>query len=228
MEEIIKRLRLQKIPFLVIPLVLVAGLGAGYYIYNQNNAKNTVPEGWVEYKNDKYSLRFIYPKVWGEATLTDTTAKKGKQYNIAFRNNGSSGSFKNQVGVTMQTNDYLHEVCQSKDKCITLDRFDSGTVYRILKADKEFLAKYDTTSYATVKANTIDSPVPGLSSSLDYYQVVNLHKINVSAVHVIYSIPGTNRDCPLYKLSVDSENKCVTQRNYQDLVSVVKSIKTLE
>lgn len=64
---------------------------------------STVPEGFVEYKNEEIGISFMYPKEWGEVTVKETLGDGRTTSGTDVRLSFSSSS---RSGVTLYSRDY--------------------------------------------------------------------------------------------------------------------------
>ncbi len=67
---------------------------------------STIPEGFVEYKNDALGFKFAYPKEWGAASTQVSFegghAKTGDEYLIKFSSN-------DKITAAVRSKDYVHD-----------------------------------------------------------------------------------------------------------------------
>jgi len=95
----------------ILAIIVVAGLG-GYVYYNlrdepkssvknadtktnennSNTLKDSIPDGFIQFKDDKLGVSFYYPEKWGVSETTDAINDEQRQYvagnayNITFKN----------------------------------------------------------------------------------------------------------------------------------------------
>lgn len=222
----LKIIRLNRVVTLAIGVIVLLFIIFGIYLLLERNKEQLadIPPGWTQFKDSKYPFTFIHPEVWGKTTVTERKENKGKQFNIGFSWSQikDTGIDKRTVAITLDTDDLELKVCSSNGNCISMPGLKASDIEKVLAAsDKSGLAKYDSSSYTIVKTGV----QAGLTSELNHYQIINLSDINVRTVSAVYSIFGTAADCPKGKLSEGSNNNCVNQSNYTDLVKVVKSLK---
>lgn len=112
---------------IVILLVVLGGISyGGYRVYTSKNKKpatqNTVqtteapkeqpkakepktPEGFVEYKNEEVGFKFVYPKAWGDVTLSkgllDQQHEEGSGYRMSFKS-------ESKVTIAVQSKDWKY------------------------------------------------------------------------------------------------------------------------
>lgn len=144
---------------LVLLLLLVLGGAgfAGWRVYQANQDKkdasqtptntqqentppaDTLPNGFVEYKNEELKFSFAYPSAWGDVELdTDTTAVSGELYMLAFSDN-------DKVIAELMTSDY--ETGSPSDRFSPAFTDHAAAVKQVKDANRERLA--GNNAYAT-------------------------------------------------------------------------------
>lgn len=224
MEEIRKKLRLQKIQLLVLGIVLFIGLGIGYFVYqnSQNEVtKKALPAEWSEYKSQKYEFGFNYPSSWGEPQVTERAVKSGKHYDILFKHKASTDdNSRSIVSISMDSEDVKEEICENSGKCFTGIGITKSYVEEQL-VNKDNFTVSDSTSYARV-VSFPEQKISGISA----YQIVQLPQLKVTAVAANYHKANAT-GCPEKKFSIVNEKRCVTRQDYEILNRVLKSFKAL-
>lgn len=197
-----------KKPALLIIVLVLLLLGL-VYVYGQNksnsNKKAAVSSDWATYSSSQYGFKFDYPKSWGTPKINETEFNTSKHYDVRFYV---------KPGVPL-----LHSISM-----------DSGSlgitkvkVQKAINSSSADIVKKDSTSYTTVDVyHTFDT-----QSQLSIKQVVNLPKVDVSAVTYTYLINGKLTSCPVGKFSPADNKSCVTENDYDTGLKVIKSIKAI-
>lgn len=201
----------------IILLVLV-GIGWALWpkLHNKSPGLTANSSQWAEFKSSQYGLGLSYPKAWGAPEMRDNSSyAQGKKYLIVFPR-----SPKGDVYLAMDSDNLTQKVCESENKCTNIPAITKTYVeQQISKSSASFMNHTDN-SYSTVS-----KPVNG-QSVLTIYQAVSLNKLNVSAVKAVFSDLKAPNTCQQNHLSSGQSN-CITQEDYNNLKTVVDSIKSL-
>lgn len=193
-----------KKPALVIIVLVLLLLGL-VYVYGQNkNASKIYDKShqvvWKTYQAQAEGFKFSYPQTWGNPVLASLPASS---YRITFPHNSSS-----------------------KNSVISFYMAPSGSginknyVEQLLKKSKVSAASTDSTSYTSL----IYLPSEKISG-LTMYQIVDIPKINVSAMTVTYQLTNSGPNCPAHKLS--SQSGCINKTEYSDINKLAKSFQKI-
>lgn len=199
---------------IALAVIIVAGF-LGWKIYNNfvgnpgtgnSSSNDKVANGLVSYKNDKYGIKFNYPKEWGKAQISDYP-QTGKHFEISFTPNSK-----------------LYSITAAIDSSKEPKAFTSTDISKALSGDKSTFLKYDSSSYSTLSSERnagIDKNIN--LYELNIYQIVNLPKINANAVMIAFSMTSKN-SCPGPALS-NTASDCVSQTVYDFVNKFAKSIQ---
>jgi hypothetical protein len=202
--------------------------------HNQVARQKQAAKGWIQYKSLAYGLKFSYPKDWGTPTVSHIEEQNGRNYIISFRTSHSSATrnptipatgVKPAFNMAFESEGVIHTVCPSNgSSCITSHAFTKSELQKALSGDKTKFLKYDSTSYSVLLSDSKS----GLASGLNFYQIVNLPRLSVSAVRAVYyNIGNTSTKCPIDRLSPDSSKDCITESIYNKVARTVSSIHSL-
>jgi hypothetical protein len=196
----------KKPAFVIIVLVLLL-LGL-VYVYGQNKTntqkKSSSNAEWVNYKATKYGFQFSYPKSWGLPNVNETEASTGNHYDVRFYVKRGVPS--------------LHFISMDSGSL----GLTKNKVQKAITSNSANIVKRDSTSYSTVDVY----PTFGTQSQLSIRQIINLPKVNVSAVTYTYLINGKLSNCPVGRFSPADKN-CITENAYNTGLKVIKSIKAI-
>lgn len=210
-----------------VVLVAVVAVFGGWYIWHNNQP----PQGWVKFESQKYGLKFIYPKSWGNPIISEYAADTGKRYLISFANPNEKVQVdpktlmliqpKTSTGITMDSDDATFKLCPIENQCQNLPMVTKSYITSQLNKASAVFVQQDETSYSQISV----SPAHNQQSGLDVYQIANLPKIKVTAAHGSFYISGNKPDCP--KNSFSNKEGCVSQDDFVSFAKVLKSLKAL-
>lgn len=224
------------VKILVLFFILLGLLGGLYVYYTSHKDKtpsdttSSLPVSWVEYKNVKYSLEFIYPNSWGSPMISESLFQTGKHYDITFAHSPATSNSSSEVSIILDSEDAATKICDSGgEQCVVSSVLTSSVIEQKLKEDKSLFATYNNSSYATILGNIEQNSASKLSASkLSVYQVVNLPKLKVSAAQGIYAIMPSSSTCLENKFSPqNSEQNCITNDLYDTMSKILKSFKSI-
>jgi len=213
-------------------IIAIAGFG-GWRLYNNltadnvNDSNNQNPKSsvitWTNYQDAKHGIGFTYPKNWGDSVQIDEKAAEvGKQYSVTFIQKGDNNSNKAiAFAISMDSNDLKATFCKSASNCVTSGGITKASVEQGLK-DGSGIVQKDSTSYTTL-VNVPEQKISGMT----IYQIVELTKINVSAVVLSYQKVGSGVNCPSDKLASSSMSSCMNKSDYEILNKIAKSIHSI-
>lgn len=227
------KLKLTKIHFLAIVIIVAGTLVASYFIYqNKERTEKVTSAGWVEYRSEEHKIKFNYLKSWGNPQIEVNKLSKGIVYSVLF---GVSAEDKRSlkqdrnVKIVMETEDVIKKVCEEEDKCNVIPAVTKSYVQQRLEADKSSYVTYNSTSYTILSIGTPgsrDSKGNQGINNIAIYKKVNLQKLNVSAVQGYYSKKANINNCPQNQFGQETDG-CITQENYDYLNKVLSSIRPL-
>jgi hypothetical protein len=178
---------------LILIIVSIIG-GAGWYVWNANNKAQDsldnadasssttanlkskkgnfqLPAGWQWYENKELSVKFAYPKAYGEATLSSSKNETGTLYVVSFAefeksdNNSTSVSFATKgyerKGIGSVCNLGIAQVSGSYEPLKT-DTGDWGSSRSLLNEQNESAIEsvsYDSSDVDGGSANCMDAQV---------------------------------------------------------------------
>jgi hypothetical protein len=216
-------------------LVLIILILAGAWLWHSHkSSQNTklkpplaTPAGWSLFRSEKDGFQFIYPSGWGTAGLSSKQENGGKSYSISFNSlakDQASPANTRVVTVTMKSGSSKKSTCVN-NICGAPTLVTSDDFKKYQSANKSKFIKSDSNSSATLAASSQTGPDAHVTSSLEYYQVVSLPKMDVSLARAYLNVIGTGGACPADKFS-DSSN-CVTQNDYDQISKSMQSIQGL-
>lgn len=228
MKEQYKKFLTKNVPLLSLAIILAAGSAIGYYLYDKNQNKDSSKTSeWVEYKNEKYKIKFNHPKAWGKPNISERAAKTGKSYSINFPPFPAPQSLNiiPTVSVIFDSNDLELQVCDTVDPklCSDIPAFTEKFIQDRLVADKSDLVDYDNHYYASITTEQIQN----ISSSLSIHQAVKLPFLNTSAVRGSYTIHSDVKDCSKDNFSPPMKAGCIAKDDYKTFKKMIDSIRPL-
>ncbi len=216
---------------LSVLLLLTVGVGVYGYFVNKDDSDLTQQKSatkvWVTYKNPELGLKFNYPKLWGEVSISERAAKTGKTYSINFDKQNLDPSARTPLNTSVtlffETNDLVKKFCETDQasSCKDTPGFSAKDIQTALNTKPNKFVASDKESYATV--DNSDKKV----SILLVNQTVTLPKINVSAVtgkYYIVKVGDKPKQCPDNQLATVNQESCISQSAYIDLNKTLKSV----
>lgn len=211
----IQRLR-QPISIALIVIVVIAALG-GFWLWYQNYQ-------WPTYKDSNYGLQFTYSRAWGKPKISEHKTLIGKSYTLNFVPSKTK-STSSPVSVVFQSADSKLYLCNQDDKdCPPPQTLTKDAILKRLAQDKKGLLVYGSDSYSIL----LTDPKDGLASMVNIFRIVDLPKINVTALHASYTIPAalnSSINCSTTSLATDKKSSCVTKQQYEELDKTLRSFK---
>jgi hypothetical protein len=187
-----------------------------------------LPADWSWYTNAELGIKLAYPNAWRAPRPIDKTANiKGNSYNVSWFSSG-----KYLINLYMDSEDSQLQGCKDSSPCTTYPTGNTKSAYttainRISKNDFDSsyfqLVYHDSSSYATLLTNAGE----GATDVIDEYQIADLNKINVSAVHGEYQLFNASAACPQKQVSPVNGSRCVTQSLVDDFTKLMKSIQSI-
>ena len=200
---------------LAIATILIILVFTGWLIWHRDQGKTT---GWIQYTNSKYGLKFDYPKSWGLPLLTERSGQKGKHYELAFQTDAQR---KLSITAAFDSKDAMDSGCAG-GHCGTSTAYTKQDIQNELAKNKSSYVKYDDSSYATLSTD----PTSKIAGELYFYQIINLKKVNSTAIQIAYTLGGEKK-CPSKQLAGNDNASCITQTTYDQVNEFAKSIQSL-
>lgn len=226
-----KKTSIKKVPLLAMLVILTVALAGGLYLYKnkEESAKNSLPSGWVEYKNDKYGFKFNYLGDWGGPIVSETIGDTGKTYTIVFANSDNPSSrieTKSSLSIRFDSLDYSKRICAADDgsSCTTIKAFTGEQLAARLKS-KSNLALYDESSYATIASQGGINETQ--MTALNVHKKVVLSRINADALQASYIMYGIPASCKKDNFSTDEGADCLKKTHYENVGALLSSFKNL-
>lgn len=209
--------------FSTLALLLLATLG-GWFVYGKyisgssKNAASSLPTGWAKFTSDKYGIKFIYPKGWGEPRLAESSNGQKKTYQITF---APKTVTQRSLFAAIESDTPLPPDC--REACRDTKAFTKSDIETSLSGDKESYVRFDETSYSIL----FSDPKNKLSQELFMDQMIDIPKLKATAVQITYYIGG-DKECPTNSFAgIDRSDSCMTEIVYGQISKFAKSIKSL-
>lgn len=211
MENKPRRFNLKVFAAAAILIILVS---TGWFMWHQRQDKTSQ---WTQYSNSKYGLKFDYLKTWGPPLVTERSGQKGKHYELAFQTDAQR---KLSITAAFDSEDAMDSGCVA-DRCGTSKAYTKQDVQNELAQRKKSYVKYGNSFYATLFTN----PSDGIVGELYFYQIINLKKVNATAIQIAYTLGGEKK-CPSNQLASNDNTSCITRVTYDQVGKFAKSIKS--
>lgn len=230
------------IELLLIPVVVGMISGLGYYVWQKGKSspatsdssqqatkttkpeekkeeKPTIPEGFVEYKNEELGFRFVYPEAWGEVNMKEgilnLSLEKGKGFIGSFSVN-SAASFAvvtsdwEYTGAGRGGPDYAIGFTEYKKAGSFGDNAKEGDAY-ILKNIEDTKQVYAFETAFNFNGAIVKGEVK-----------FSKNKLKLVGIEFVHNIVKES-----YNIETDKISSIVTEEHFQQIQQIVDSVTEL-